>query len=142
MKSGISSEVQRVAVTNIRNYLFYKTVKSFISLRTIGDIIIIINVDLHQTFGIWTTGYFLFERYNWPDSNLVLRLTFTKWEALHLNKVGQYWKLSFKVVSFLVGGIIVLLFFENDQGAAVTAMVNEFLFLKIKIDDMDDIWFQ
>ena len=46
-------------------------------------------------------------------------------------------------------GIIRPFFFENEQGAAVMlngeryrAMLNEFMFLKIEEDDMDDIWFQ
>ena len=50
---------------------------------------------------------------------------------------------------FWYGGVIGPLFFENEQGAAVTingkryrAILNEFLFLKIKEDDMDDISFQ
>ena len=41
------------------------------------------------------------------------------------------------------------IFFENEQGAAVTvngecyrAILNEFLFPKIEEDDMEDIWFQ
>ena len=45
-------------------------------------------------------------------------------------------------------GIIGPFFFENEQGAAVTvngkrnrAILNEFLFPKIKEDHTDDIWF-
>ena len=50
---------------------------------------------------------------------------------------------------FWYDGIIGPFFFENEQGAAVTTngeryrvMFNEFLFLKIKEDVMDDVWFQ
>ena len=50
---------------------------------------------------------------------------------------------------FWYDGIIGPFFFENEQGAVVTvngeryhAMLNEFLFIKIEEDDMDDIWFQ
>ena len=50
---------------------------------------------------------------------------------------------------FWSGDIIGPFIFENEQGAAVTvsgeryrAMFDEFLFPKIKVDDMDDIWFQ
>ena len=46
-------------------------------------------------------------------------------------------------------GIIGTIFFDNEQGAAVTvngerycAMLSEFLFPKIEEDDMVDIWFQ
>ena len=46
-------------------------------------------------------------------------------------------------------GIIGLVFFENQQGAAVTvngdrywAMLNEFLFTKIEEEDIGNIWFQ
>ena len=46
-------------------------------------------------------------------------------------------------------GIIGPFFFETEQGAAVTAnsnryraMLNEFLFTKIKEDDIGNIWFQ
>ena len=50
---------------------------------------------------------------------------------------------------FWSSGIIGQLFFENDQGEAVTvngdryrAMSNEFLFTKIEEEDIANIWFQ
>ena len=46
-------------------------------------------------------------------------------------------------------GLIGSLFFENEQGEAVTvngdryrAMLNEFLFTKFEEEDIDNIWFQ
>jgi len=48
----------------------------------------------HLAFGISTTGYFEFERHNniydIDIRNLVLCLTFTKWVAIRLNKIGKY----------------------------------------------------
>ena len=51
--------------------------------------------------------------------------------------------------NFWYVGIIGPFFIENEQGAALTvngeryrAMLNEFLFPKIKDDDVDDIWYQ
>ena len=50
---------------------------------------------------------------------------------------------------FWYGSIIWTFFFENEQEAAVTvngeryrAILNEFLYPKIKEDDMDDVWFR
>ena len=65
----------------------------------------------------------------------------------------HYWEAEAPTTSdwcgFWYGDIIGPFFFENEQGAAVTAngeryraMLNEFLLPKIEEDDMDDIWFQ